>query len=233
MQTFRLKYAENRKTIFGALLPLMVVVPAVVTIALYSKDLGDSGLIALVIAAILFGVIAPLFLVLKASRQVDVSIDENEIRFSFINPNFLTPANFSIQTGDILNFWKEEYQGRPFCSFRLKVSPRQFNLSPLKPTDAGEQALFSRFNGIIEERVKEYNAQSNAHPIASVTMFETTLARIAAVALAICLSSLWLASATLKESNYLPWWKLIVITFLGLPFILKVWQYKYGSKKRS
>lgn len=233
MQTFRLKYAENRKTIFGALLPLMVVIPAVITIALYSKDLGDSGLIALVIAAILFGVIAPLFLVLKASRQVDVSIDENEIRFSFINPNFLTPANFSIQTGDILNFWREEYQGRPFCSFKLKVAPKQFNLSPVKPTDAGEQALFSRFNGLIEERVKNYNTLNDTQPIASVTMFETVWAKLGAVILAVSLLTLWGASITVKGESYFPWWKLLTITVLGLPFILKVWQYNFGSKKRS
>ncbi len=231
MQQFRLKYAENRKTIFGAVLPLMVLVPAVVTTALYSKDLGDLGLIAVVIAAILFGVIAPLLLVLKASREVEVSILETEIHFSFINPNFLTPADFSIQTEDILNFWKEDYQGRPFCSFKLRVAPHQFNLSPVKPTDAGEQALFSRFNGLIEERVRDYNARMGTQLIASVTMFETAWAKVGAVALAVGLSFLWIASITV--GNYFQWWKLLIITALGLPFILKVWQYNYGSKKRS
>lgn len=232
MAIYGLRYNETGRTTKVAFIPALVVVPAVFIIALFATQLGDWGLIAIGILTVLAGVITPIYVVLKMSPRVEVTVTEEGMELHFLNPGYFSPADYKINYSQLTNFYTDEYQGNLFCSFRTNGKPKQFNLSCRMPRRGVNLQQYEEFKDLVSVYISRYNEQANSAVIGSETLYEKGWAKFIAVMVVvftIALAGLLLSGLNGSDfSVFRSAWVLI----LGWPFVIKVWQHNYGSKKR-
>ncbi len=234
MQSYGLRYNETGKALRVAFLSVLIVVPAVFLIATNARALGDGGLIAVGITTVVLGVGLPIFIGIKSSPKTEVIITPEGLQLHFPNKNLFTPEDFTVPFSSVTNFYADEYQGNRYCSFKTQGKPKQFSLSCRMPRQGVNLEQYEEFKTFASTYISQYNQQSgNSASISSQTMYEAWWAQLLAflvVLFTFIIAGLFITGYT--GYNY-SIFRGIIFLALGWPFVIKVWQYNYGSKKRN
>lgn len=125
---FPVRYGRNYKVVLAIILPSLAIVPFIFWMQGF-KSLEEWKIWLIIFVFLGVIIIMSIWLAMRVYPEAILTINKDEISFSFTAGKLMSPVDFSFNLSDITSFKRHEINGAEYFLFETQNPYRKFQIS--------------------------------------------------------------------------------------------------------